>query len=95
MNSGWSSGDIREAGLRGRPRGFLRDDEEASDSCDRVVTVLWCRRVSSGEESFRVIIVSGLNPSSGFGDSSCGSPPPNRPMNILIFQVPGGNINIL
>jgi hypothetical protein len=38
--------------------------------------------------SLLVIVESGLKASSRFSDISCESPPPNRPVNILIFQVP-------
>jgi hypothetical protein len=61
---------------------------EESDSGDCVVTVLWCRRVSLEVSFLLVIVVSRLYASSGFGDTSYGSPPPNCPEIILIFQVP-------
>jgi hypothetical protein len=39
--------------------------------------------------SFQVIVIFGLKALSGFSDSSCGRPPPNRSVNILILtQVP-------
>jgi hypothetical protein len=89
MNSGWSSGDMREAGLLGHSRCLRDPTEEDSDNWDRVVTVLWCRRVSPGEFSCLVIVPSRFNATSGLGDISCGSPPPNRPVNMSILtQVP-------
>jgi hypothetical protein len=87
MNSGSSSGDIKEAGLWGHPRGLVLDYIEDIDSWDWVVTALWCWLVSPGVSFLLVIAVSRL--SSGFGDTSYGSPPPNRLENILILtQVP-------
>jgi hypothetical protein len=64
------------------------DPSKDSDSWDRVVTVLWCQPVSLRVASLQVIVISGLYASSGFGNTSCGRPPTNRPVNILIFQVP-------
>jgi hypothetical protein len=71
-----------------QPKACLHDSMKDSDSCDRLVTVFWCQRGSLGVSSLLVNIVSGLYASSRFGDTSCESPPPNRPVNILIFQVP-------
>jgi hypothetical protein len=89
INSGWSSGDIREAGLHGRPRCLRDPTDEDNDSWDRAVIGLRCRRVSPGESSLLITAPSAFIASSGFGDNSCGSPPPNRPVNMSILtQVP-------
>jgi hypothetical protein len=70
------------------PKGFRHDPYDDSERLDCVATIWWHPHGSSALLSSLVIASSRFYTSSGFGLTSCGSPPPNCPENILIFQVP-------